>query len=224
MKKADLLKLIEGLGDDESILETLNSIEGLAKSSELDITKLTIEDYKNILENNQIIQGYWTSQKDSAVSKAVDKALKNYEEKKLPLKIEEALKSKANEGKTPEQIELEELKNTVANMQKEKTRAELSSKYTKILGEKKLPTELVDYILNDDESIIEGNIAKFETLFNTYIDNGVKIRIGDNNYTPPKRNEPPTTISKKELLSKGIVFISQFKSENPEEYNRIMNS
>ena len=224
MKKVDLLKLIEGLGDEDNVLETLQGIEGLAKSSQLDVTKLTIEDYKNILENNQVIQGYWTSQKDSAVSKAVDKALKNYEEKKLPLKIEEAKKSWSNEGKTEEQIKYEEMEAKYKALEKQITMKELESKYKDTLSEKGLDTRLMKYILSENEEDIMSNINFFSEIISSTVDNTVKSRIGDNTYTPPKGDKGVTSMTKAELLNKDIVFISNFKADNPDEYTRIMNS
>lgn len=186
MNKLELLKLIEGLGDDDNVLETLQGIEGLAKSSELDMTKISIEDYKNILENNQIVKGYHTSLIDSAVSKGV----KSFKTKTMPKYIEEEIRKRSNEGKTPEQIELEELKNTIANMQKEKVKLDLSSKYTKVLNEKSLPVEFMDFILNEDEQIIESNIDKIEKIIGMAINDGVANKLGGSNYTPPK-NDPP---------------------------------
>ena len=71
--------------------------------------------------------------------------------------------------------------------------------------------------------VIDNNITKFETLFNTYVDNGIKARIGDNIYTPPK-GETVKSMTKQELLAKGVIFASQFQQDNPEEYKLIMNS
>lgn len=211
MLKSELIELIKEMEDDSNIDEVILG-QGFAKPIDL-------EGFKDLLANNEEIKGYHTSLLDSAVSKGVESFKKN----KMPKYIEEEIKKKSNEGKTPEQIELEELKNTIANMQKEKARAELSSKYIKILGEKKLPTELIDFILNDDETVIDNNITKFETLFNTYVDNGIKARIGDNTYTPPK-GQTVKSMTKQELLAKGVIFASQFQQDNPEEYKLIMNS
>lgn len=212
MLKSELIELIKEMEDDSNIDEVILD-QGFAKPIDL-------EGFKDLLANNQEIKGYHTSLLDSAVSKGVESFKKN----KMPKYIEEEIKKKSNEGKTPEQIELEELKNTIANMQKEKARAELSSKYSKVLGERKLPVDLIDFIINDDETVIDNNIARFESLFNSYIDDCVKARIGDNTYTPPKGDKGVTVMTRAELLSKGIVFISNFKDENPEEYTRIMNS
>lgn len=180
MNKLELLKLIEGLGDEADVLETLKGVEGLANSS-IDYSKLTVEEYKSILENNKEIKGYQTSLIDSAVSKGVE----SFKTKKMPQYIEDEIKKRDNSTKTPEQIELEELKKQIDNMQKEKSRAELSSKYTKVLNEKKLPVEFIDFILSDNEEVIESNIGKIETILTKAVSDGVKSKLG-NGYTPPK--------------------------------------
>lgn len=180
MLKSELLKLIEEVGDNDNVLETLKGIEGLANSS-IDYSKLTVEEYKTILENNKEIKGYQTSLIDSAVSKGVE----SFKTKKMPQYIEDEIKKRDNSTKTPEQIELEELKKQIDNMQKEKARAELSSKYTKVLNEKKLPVEFIDFILSDNEEIIESNIGKIETILTKAVSDGVKSKLG-NGYTPPK--------------------------------------
>lgn len=180
MLKSELLKLIEEVGDNDNVLETLKGIEGLANSS-IDYSKLTVEEYKTILENNKEIKGYQTSLIDSAVSKGVE----SFKTKKMPQYIEDEIKKRDNSTKTPEQIELEELKKQIDNMQKEKARAELSSKYTKVLNEKKLPVEFIDFILSDNEEIIESNIGKIETILTKAVSDGVTSKLG-NGYTPPK--------------------------------------
>lgn len=184
MKKSDLLKLIETLGDDDSVLETLKGIEGL---SQFDATKLTLEDYKTILETNEGIKGYNTSTIDSLISKAVDSHDKKFMAEKYPQLLQEELKKHSNEGKTPEQIKLEELQAQLDNMQKEKTRAEISSKYTKVLSEKGLPVDLVDYVYGDgNEETINANIEKFGTMFSTITDTKVNEKLMNNSYVPPK--------------------------------------
>lgn len=185
MNKTELLKLIEALGDTDDVMETLKSIEGL--SQPFDITKATIDDYKSMIENNAEIKGYYKSSFDSAVGSAVTNHDKKFNEEKLPKIIEEELKKYSNKDKTPEQIKLEELEQKLASMEKEKTKAELSSKYQKILSEKGLPVDLTDYILGDgNEDNINANIEKFSTMFSTITDTKVNEKLMNNSYVPPK--------------------------------------
>lgn len=185
MKKTELLKLIESLGDDDNVLETLQGIEGLAKSSELDITKLTIEDFKNILEKNEQIKGYNQSNLDSAISKGVE----SFKTNKMPSYLQEELKKVNNKDKTPEMIALEEMQQKYNAMEKQIQMKELGSKYSKVLSEKGLPIDLVDYILSDgNEESINSNIEKFSNMFSTVTDSKVNEKLNNNSYVPPKDN------------------------------------
>ena len=184
MLKKDLLEILKDVEDNVDINEKLQGIEGLAKSSELDVTKLSLEDYKNILENNETIKGYNQSSLDSAISKAVE----SFKTKKMPSYIEEAIKAKSNEGKTPEQIELEKMKAEIENMKAEKTMAEMSSKYTKVLGEKGLSTDLIDFVLGSDDDTTNLNIEKINTILNTVTESKVKEKLNNSSYVPPKQD------------------------------------
>lgn len=184
MKKSELLKLIETLGDDDSVLETLKGVEGL---SQFDATKLSIDDFKALLENNAEIKGYHTSTLDSQISKSVNSHDEKFMKEKFPQLLQEELKRYSNEGKTPEQIKLEELQSQLDNMQKEKTRTDLAVKYQKILSEKGLPVDLTDYILGDgNEENINANIEKFGNMFSTITDTKVNEKLMNNSYVPPK--------------------------------------
>lgn len=184
MLKNELLELLKEIPDDGEVLDSLKGIEGLANSS-VDYNKLTIEDYKNILENNKEIKGYWTSEKDSVISKAIDSHDKKFMAEKLPKLVEDELKKKSNEGLTEEQIQLKELQKQIETMKFEKQRAELSSKYSKTLAEKKLPSDLIDFVLSDNEEVINSNITKFEDMMKSYVDGQVNERL-KGSPKPPK--------------------------------------
>ena len=70
MKKSELLELLKDVEDDSDINETIQGIEGLIKP--FDLSKITLDQYKEILENNEAIKGYNTSTLDSVRSKAVE--------------------------------------------------------------------------------------------------------------------------------------------------------
>lgn len=189
MKKIDLLKLIESMEDEAEVLDILKEheeIKSLAK--DFDVSKITLEDFKTMLANNETIKGYHQSTLDSAVSKGVE----SFKTNKMPSYIEKAIEDKANEGKTPEQIRLLELEQKLANMEKEKTKAELVAKYTKTLNEKNLPGELVNFIITDNEEVINENIGKFENMFKSTVDTLVQEKLKGGQYVPPK-GETPTT-------------------------------
>jgi len=183
LKKIDLLKLIESMEDEAEVLDVLKDheeIKSLAK--DFDVNSITLEDFKTMLANNETIKGYHQSTLDSAISKGVE----SFKTNKMPTYLEKALKDKENEGKTPEQIRLLELEKKLESMEKEKIKAELVAKYTKTLNEKKLPGELVNFIIADNEEVINDNIRKFETMFKSTVDSLVQEKLKGGEYVPPK--------------------------------------
>ena len=100
--KKDLLEKLNDIDETADVTEVLKGIDGIAEVKEIpfDVNKLTVEDYKNILETNKAIQGYNQSQLDSAVSKGVE----SFKTKKMPGIIEsEIKKATAPKHETPEQ-------------------------------------------------------------------------------------------------------------------------
>lgn len=219
MNKTELLEVLKEVGDNDDVLETLKGIEGLAKSSELDTSKLTIEDFKQILEKNEQIKGYNQSQLDSAVSKGVE----SFKNNKMQKYIDDALKESNNKDKTPEQIKLEELQQQLDNMQKEKTRAEMSSKYTKVLGEKGLNAEFIDFVLGADDDSTTANIEKINNIINSQVQNGVKAKFSDSAYVPPKQDTNSNTITKEQFKKMGYKEKLNLFNENNELYKNLKN-
>lgn len=184
MKKSELLELLKDIADDADINETLQGVEGLIKP--LDINSIGLEEFKNVLENNKEAKAYYQSTLDSGIGKGVA----SFKEKTLPKIIEEELKKANNKDKSPEQIALEELQTKFEALEKEKTRAEMSNKYSKILTEKGLPIELVDFAYGDgQEETINKNIETLQEIFNNAVDSGVKAKLGTSSYTPPADNQ-----------------------------------
>lgn len=180
MLKSELLEKLKDINDDTDINETILSMEDFAKSSsKLDVSKLTVEDFKNVLENNQMIKGYYTSQMDSSISKAIDSHDKKFQKEKLPKIIEDELKKRSNEGLTPEQIEIKELKAQMEAMKAEKEANDLLNTNRTKLKEVNLSEDLAKYIKEDSD------IEFFKNLITESVNNGVKNKINNSSYAPP---------------------------------------
>lgn len=180
MLKSELLEKLKDINDDTDINETILSMEDFAKSSsKLDVSKLTVEDFKNVLENNQMIKGYYTSQMDSSISKAIDSHDKKFQKEKLPKIIEDELKKRSNEGLTPEQIEIKNLKAQMEAMKAEKEANDLLNTNRTKLKEVNLSEDLAKYIKEDSD------IEFFKNLITESVNNGVKNKINNSSYAPP---------------------------------------
>ena len=125
MLKSELLEKLKDIAEDADINETILNMEDFAKSSKVDVKKLTIDDYKNMLANNPVVKAYYQSSFDSAVGRAVTNHDEKFKREKLPGIIEDAIKAKASEGLTPEQKQLRELQEQLEQMKLEKAKAEL---------------------------------------------------------------------------------------------------
>lgn len=182
MKKIELLKLIESLEDEADVLDTLKEqeeIKGLIKP--FDVEKITLEDFKKVITDNKEIKGYYTSEKDRAVSKGIE----TFKSNNLQKLIDEELKKKSNEGLSEEAIQLKELQAKFEALERKKTISELKGKYTKFLAEKGLNAELVDFVFNEDEEIFNSNVERINNILQNSINLKTNEILNNNEYIPP---------------------------------------
>ena len=182
MKKSDLLKLIETIADDGDINEVILGADEFKGLGKVDLSKLSTDEFKNLLTTNEAIKGYMTSRDDSIRSSAVE----TFKSGKMKELIDKAVEEAKNGKKTPEQERIEELEKQFAESQAQIQRQNTINKYTGILKEKGLPTELVDFVYGDGkEETIDKNIETLGTVFTSAIDSGVKSKLGTSSYVPP---------------------------------------
>lgn len=182
MKKSELLKLIETIADDGDINEVILGADEFKGLGKVDLSKLTTDEFKNLLTTNEAIKGYMTSHDDSIRSSAVE----TFKSGKMKELIDKAVEEAKNGKKTPEQERIEELEKQFAESQAQIQRQNTINKYTGVLKEKGLPTELVDFVYGDGkEETIDKNIETLGTVFTSAIDSGVKSKLGTSSYVPP---------------------------------------
>ncbi|AIY81176.1 DUF4355 domain-containing protein [Clostridium botulinum] len=179
MKKPDLLKLIETIADDGDINETLlgnEEFKGLR-----DLSKLGADDINGIL-TGEVGKAYMTSHDDSIRSKAVE----TFKTGKMQEEIKKAVDAATNKEKTPEQKELEKLQKQFAESQAELTKERNTAKYSKVLKDKGLPSELVGFIYGDGtEEVVNKNIESIGKIINGTVDSKVNEKLGSSAYIPP---------------------------------------
>ena len=180
MLKSELLEKIKDIAEDADINETLQGIEGLIKP--LDVTSIGLEDFKNVLENNKEIATYVQSTIDSKVGKGVA----SFKEKTLPKLIDEGVKAAQNKTKSPTEIALEELQAKFDALEKEKARADMSTKYTKVLADKGLSSELLDFVLGVDDETTDKNIETLSNIINSSVTAGIEKEFHKDNPIPHK--------------------------------------
>ena len=217
MLKSELLDKLKDIADDADINETILNMEDFAKSSKVDVKKLTIDDYKNMLANNAVIKAYYQSSFDSAVGSAVTKHDEKFKREKLPGIIEDAIKAKANEGLTPEQVQLKELQAQLDAMKAEKEQAELLNSNVRKLKEVGLNTDLARFIKEDSD------IDFFKNLINDSVKTQIQQKLGKSSYKPPAVDNNLNTITKEQFNKMGYKERLKLYNEDKELYEKLQN-
>lgn len=170
MNKNELLALINEVDDNADIDEIILS-NGFAKP----ITD--VEGLNKLLESDKSLQGLF--------DKKVTTGIENFKKNGMQKLIEAEVLKRTGKNETPEQKEIRELKERLDKADKEKAKAEMISKYKDVLAEKKIPSNMIDFLLAQDDETTEANIELFENSMKQYIETGIKAKLGDSEYTPP---------------------------------------
>ena len=182
MKKKDLLELLVDIEEDGIVDEILQGTD-LYKS------RLSLDSFKDLVATDKEFKSFLDSEKD----KHADKVLKTFKANNLEKLIEAEVLKRTGKTETPEQKAIRELQEQLANMGKEKEKAERIAKYKDVLVKKKIPSQLSDFILGEDDDVTDANINIFEDAMKTYVESKVKERLKDSKYTPPKSGEKKMT-------------------------------
>lgn len=208
MKKQDLLTKLEEINEDIEITE---EILGFAKPKEFNVNDITLEQFKNVLETNQQINGYYQSTLDSKVSKGIN----TFKEKTMPSLIEEEIKKRSNEGLTPEQLQLRELQAQLNAMKAEKEQAELLNANIGKLKDNGLDTSLAKYIKTDED------ILFFKELIGNSVQAGIQAKLGDSNYKPPVTAGDVNSITKEQFNRMGYKERLDLFNTNKDLYDEL---
>lgn len=202
--------MIENINEITEYLNTNkdnDEVVGLIKSFQQPLTRDTVEMWCKDGEGRSWLDRNCDIYSNKAVKTAQENAIAKYEKETLPTKIDEAIKSKSNEGLTPEQQQLRELKKQLDDMKAEKEMAELLNVNSSKLKEKGLDTSLAKYIKED------ADIEFFSNLINNSVQDGVKAKLGDSNYTPPKTNGNPLGKISWEDVTNGTASYADYKAQ-----------
>jgi len=180
MKKSELMELITSIADDADIDETIKG----STLAELFKKDLTLNEVKNFVETNQEGKQYLQSYGDKRVTDGIG----TWKDKNLQTLINDEVLKATGKKKSPEQIRIEELEKQFSEQKMKAERAETVAKYKDVLAEKKIPMEMIDYFLTDNDETTSTRIDNFKTYVDGMINTGVKEKISDGNYTPPGEN------------------------------------
>ena len=162
-----------------------DEVKDFIKSLQNPITRDLVENWTKDGEGRSWRDSICDIYSDKAIKIAKVNAVEDFKKNELPKIIEDELKKKSNEGKTPEQIEAEEWRRKAEALEKEKAKAELSNKYTKILGEKGYTPDLVEFCFDEKEEGFNAKLEKISKLIDSSVEVQVKEKLGQSNYEPP---------------------------------------
>ena len=208
MKKIELLNLLNDINDDGNIDEILKETD-LYKSS------LTLDNFKELVAENEEFKRYIESSND----KHFDKALKTWKANNLEKIVEAEVLKRTGKNETPEQKAIRELQDQLASMGKEKEKAERIAKYKDVLAKKKIPSQLTDFILGNDDETTEANITLFENSMKEYVEKQVISRLKNSSYVPPKGGK--VNMTKEQYNSLSFVEKQKLFNENPNIVNEL---
>lgn len=200
MLKKELLKLIDSI-EDEGLIDEVLSGSDFVKS--LVNQGLTLDAFKEKLKTDKDFKGFLDSEKDKHSSKSLETWKTNNLEKLLDDEVK-----KRYPQADPKDLELQKLKTEIEKMQKESLKKDLTNKAIKIATDKKLPVELIDYLIGEDEDVTTKNIEKLESVFGTHVETLVQERLKGSSYTPPSSNTDVT------------FTMEQISKMSPEEINK----
>jgi len=176
MKKSELIELLKNNKDDEDIDEVLKNAEpvkALANSG------LTLDAFKTKLESDADFKSFMDSEKD----KHSAKSLETWKTNNLQKEIDAEIKKRYPE-QDPKDKALADLKAKMEKMEAESLKKDLTNKALKTMTEKKLPTDLVNFIVGADEDSTNKNLEALEKVFNAH-DEAIKTEIlKDGTYKP----------------------------------------
>ncbi|ADL53219.1 DUF4355 domain-containing protein [Clostridium cellulovorans] len=179
MKKADILKLIEKMKDDEDINEVLKGTD--VETSFKTEVQPTLDVFKAKLSSDKDFKSFMDSEKDTHANKA----LETWKTNNLQTLINDEVLKATGKKKTPEQLKIEELEKQFNEQKAKAEKAETIAKYKDVLAQKEIPMEMIEYFLADNEEITNKRIDNFKTYVDELVGKGVKAKVADGSYTPP---------------------------------------
>lgn len=163
-------------------------------------------------EVNMLLQ----RESDRRVSEALKKA-----EKKNAEKVKEAQKLAQMNENEKFQYELEQREKAIAEKEKALALAENKNIASKILADKGLSLDLVDFVIAEDAETMNSNIRLLDKAFKDSVKREVEKRLGS---SAPKKNLPPDeTITKEKAKKMTIIERQNLLTNNPNLYNQLFN-
>lgn len=154
------------------------------------------------------------SEADRRVNQAMSK-----KEREMAKKLTEAEKLAKMSEEDKYRYQLEQKEAELAAKEREFTLRDNKIAAMKVLSEKSLPVELVDFVVSEDADAMSENIKKLDKYIKTAIATEVKTRLAS---PTPKAGLPTDTeYTKDSFMKMGYKERLELQRNNPELYNKL---
>ena len=155
---------------------------------------LTLEAVQSFVEENKDGKAWLQSLADGRVTEAI----KTYETKTLPKKVEDEI-NKRYPAETEDQKKMRALQQQFDDLQKEKETETLRNFALSQASNDELPASLVNFFLGTDESATKENLGTLKTEFEKAVNAKVEAKFKEGGRTP--KDPPPAgqTLTKEQI-------------------------
>ncbi|MGX1902424.1 DUF4355 domain-containing protein [Thermolongibacillus altinsuensis] len=158
------------------------------------LRSLSVEEVQKMLVENEELKRWFDSEKDRHFSKS----LSTWQKNNLQKLIDEEIKKRFPEA-DPKDVKLKELEAKIAQMEQEKLRESLKNKALTLATEKKLPIQLIDYFIGQDEESTLQNLAKFEEVWTQNLQALVEEKLKTSGVNPKDSNVKTQTFTREQI-------------------------
>lgn len=184
----DLEAIKQYLQDNKDNADVMTFVQGLGTAAKVDITSV-----KDFISDNEEGKRWMQSQMDSKVTQGIDTWKTNHLQKTMDDEI-----SKRFPDETPESKKLKQLESELADERNARKRETLKNKALGYASEKKLPTELIDHLLGEDEESTMSNMTKLETIFQARLAEAVESKFIESG-RDQKKGGTATTFTREQI-------------------------
>ena len=161
------------------VKEEIKAVVEESKAALINKENLTLEELKNIINENEGFKAWLSSEKDRHFSTS----LNTWKENNLSKEVEKEI-SKRYPAETEEQKKLRDLELKLQAMEQESKMKELKANTMRVINDKQLDSEILDFVLSDNEETTIANIDKFEGLVERLANKRLEEKYKNANTTP----------------------------------------
>jgi F0F1-type ATP synthase epsilon subunit len=168
------------------------------------LANITKDNAGELVEKHEALKAY----RDQFVSKGIE----TWKQNNLQKILDEEIK-KANPSETDEQKRIRELEKRLDEEARARKRESLKNKALQRVSEKKLPADVLDYLVTDDEESTEKALSTYEKAMENYQKIVTEQVMKNGGREPAPSKEEPPTMTKEQAR--------ELAKTNPDKFNKL---